>query len=815
MWTLQDALPLYLQGSRLIVLSGATRRGTEGGRLQSYDWHTQTAQWSQPLGGTLKSWGALYGAIVSGERLYLSFVYTPLLPRTGEAGMAVGALKAWNARNGKPVAQAISGVEEWGFGPPACDGKMVYQGLSHHLDARDADTLTAHTWWSDGGNAYPIVAGRQLIIKGWMGSMQSWNLDTHKQNWLSGGPREMRHCLVKDSQGRERLIESSSALDAATGKTVWKCAPSVQGVCVIGAGRLVYMAGARPRGADDRVTGGFYAFDVDTGKLRWKYEQPGLWGTNIIVAQGRVYASSGDGNMYCFAPLHARSARNTASAQKMKRGVLAQKMEPVVLTPRQIYHPEPQYKTGGRNNSSSEQTGYRDVAVTPRVVIIGAYRRGREGVVAFERGTGRELWRRERTEEAGEGDTSRILSNVPDVRPDGGVKGGFGTAPSANAGPQAALKSAAVAAWQYFGTAARQDGSGVVVLKALLPIRNAEERYAGPEEELHGVEAETGRELWQASFAGARREDKPQMVGVYGSVIALAYAEAAYNAKTQRWEPREKGSHAGFLDAFTGQPMASDTPQAKAALKRACVQHGSPLVLFETGPQWPRLLHLDTGIVQSPSKPTGGYANVLGVTVARGVVLVNMDDDFAGHSVWPRYIYGVDGKGGTAWQFPNHLLLPGVDFDLATGKGFTAEKGQIGHDFEDVEQAQVIADSGTVLAISRTPYQAQQRNLTGMQAADGRVLWRKPAGEITILRPWKQGCFALMKSGRLTYIDARTGQQQSCGRLPACDNFLIAGEDLFTVHSDGTVAAYNMPHLTPSVPAPRAYPVTPRRKKKR
>ncbi|MCW3055979.1 MAG: hypothetical protein JWN14_5149, partial [Chthonomonadales bacterium] len=208
----------------------------------------------------------------------------------------------------------------------------------------------------------------------------------------------------------------------------------------------------------------------------------------------------------------------------------------------------------------------------------------------------------------------------------------------------------------------------------------------------------------------------------------------------------------------------------------------------------PRLLHLDTGKAQ-PLPTHSGYSRLVGMTAARGVVLVNMDDDYAGHSVWPHYVYGVDETGKTAWQFPKHILLPGVNFDPATGRGFDGDKSPLGHDFEDVSEAQAVAAAHTVLVTTSTPYQAQQSNLYGLRETDGRVMWRKPANGIHSLRAYKQGCFALMDAGQLIYIDAQTGQRRSCGQLPGSVNILVAGGDLLAVHIDGTITAYDIAHL--------------------
>ncbi len=487
------------------------------------------------------------------------------------------------------------------------------------------------------------------------------------------------------------------------------------------------------------------------------------------------------------------------------------------LVPRQTYRVEAQANLGTRNQSVSEHKARNwSIAVTPRVIAVGLHDYGNQpvGVAAFDRGTGRELWRKERTADAG---TNGSAYHSPALN--GGKLSGTGLfgsdVPGADLTPRLPQTNYARAAWWLTGAVSRQDGSAVIVVISWNPAPNPAGRQPDSEAELHGIEADTGRELWQIPLSESRSEDRSRPIGIYGSVIALVPDDQIYNAKTQRMERREGGNQANFLNAFTGQPILPSTPEGKAALKQACEQYGSSFALSFAMPDRPRLLRLDTGTVQPLDTPRG-YASLVGVTASRGVILVNMDDDYAGHSVWPHYVYGADAAGKQVWQFSTHILLPGMDFDLATGKGFPTEKGQVGRDFEDVAEAQVIAAANTVIVSSSTPYQAQKRKTTGLRATDGRVLWRNPAGAIRFLRPYEWGCFALMESGQLLYIDAQTGQQQSCGKLPDCANFLVAGKEMFTVHSDGTIAAYDLPRLIPPipVPVPRARPVTPRRKKR-
>ncbi len=458
----------------------------------------------------------------------------------------------------------------------------------------------------------------------------------------------------------------------------------------------------------------------------------------------------------------------------LRAGFAAPRQKPpaakAVLVPRQTYRMEAQDKLDTRNQSISEQeTRNWNIAVTPREIIVVSHGHGDQSValVAFDRDTGRQLWRKARPANS---EANELFGN---------------DASGAEIMPRNAQTKQTNVYLQLLGTASRQDGRSVVVLVFAFYDDTQPGKRTTLEYALHCIEADSGREIWRFNL------ENRAPIGVYGSVIALM-----------------NDGHANFLDALTGQPVLLSTPEGKAAIKQAGEQYGTSLAMSFPYPDQPRLLHLDTGMAQN-LQTLRGYANLVGMTANRGVILVNMDDDYAGHSVWPHYVYSVDEMGKSVWRFPTFSLLPGADFDMATGKVFNSAQGQSGRDFEDVLQAQVVAASKMAIVVSGTPYQAQQRKITGLRATDGRVLWRNPSGAIRFLRAYERGCFALMESGQLLYIDAQTGQKQSCGKLPACENFLVAGKDLFTVHSDGAIAAYDMPHLNPPVPvpAPRAHSI--------
>jgi len=425
-------------------------------------------------------------------------------------------------------------------------------------------------------------------------------------------------------------------------------------------------------------------------------------------------------------------------------------------------------------------------------------------VVAFDRSTGQKLWRKERAIEmdasAGEG-----AAPAHDDRQTDGKESFTRSIPLTTRTAQRVQANKLSARWRLIGAATRQDGTGVVVLMNWFPGRSGAKGQIAPQGEMLGIEASTGNPLWNHVLGAARLEEWASPIGIYGSLVALIPPDPARYATTSQAERRENVSQASFLDAFTGKPLSSSsTPEGQAALKHAMDLHGSAFDLTFNDADRPRLLHLDTGKAQVfPAQ--SGYSSLVGMTAARGVVLVNMDDDYAGHSVWPHYVYGVDGMGKTAWQSPKHILLPGVNFDPATGRGFDGDKSPLGHDFEDVSEAQAVAAAHSVLVITSTPYQTQQSNLYRLRDTDGRVLWRKPANGIHSLRTYKQGCFALTAAGQLMYVDAQTGQRRSFGQLAGNPNLIVAGEDLLVIHLDGIIAAYDIARLLKPVSVSKSH----------
>jgi outer membrane protein assembly factor BamB len=306
-WRIAGAAPVYLKGERLILAEEGEENGPS--LLRCYNWRTKTPLWSCSLDGELKRF---VGAVADGK-LYCAF---DLGPQKQEGNRVVIGL---SLADGKRFAR-YQGEREWGDGPPVYDGHDVGYGTGHWLHVLDANTLEPQFAFADGGNCYPIRTGDLLIAKGWLHHINAWNLKTRKAAWQIGGPRDMVHCLTHGKQGKTLLIESSSALDVATGRRVWSV--PVYAWCAAGAGNSVYLAGAGddtdPIGAK---SGGFYGVDARNGRVRWKYERSGLNGVCVIVSGGDLYGLGTDGCLYRFAPL---------SAGTNKRGSLLPAGKPMV-----------------------------------------------------------------------------------------------------------------------------------------------------------------------------------------------------------------------------------------------------------------------------------------------------------------------------------------------------------------------------------------------------------------------------------------------------------------------------------------------------
>jgi hypothetical protein len=306
LWQLSHARAVYLKGPLLVVIHDHE----DGSTLEAWNWKERTLGWSSRIGGLVE---AYWGAVENNRKLICALEYRP--PAQGDSGWGFlkAALRVVDLEDGSIIATWDGGIQEWSVGPPACDGKNVYFGASHWLREYDATTLLPKWGAYDGGNAYPIWTGHMLLVKGWLHVLHGWDIEHRHEIWSGGAPRDLPHCLANGVDGEMLLTESSSVLDISTGKAVSRLIVGrypVYARSTVAAGHFVFVSGMRSYGAK---TGGFYAFEAATGRLRWRYERTGLAGTQIIVSDGRVIGAGSDGFLYSFAPVrntqHKRAKR--------------------------------------------------------------------------------------------------------------------------------------------------------------------------------------------------------------------------------------------------------------------------------------------------------------------------------------------------------------------------------------------------------------------------------------------------------------------------------------------------------------------------
>lgn len=371
-------------------------------------------------------------------------------------------------------------------------------------------------------------------------------------------------------------------------------------------------------------------------------------------------------------------------------------------------------------------------------------------IVAFDRDTGRELWRKE------------------------------GEQPTPKEGQVAFVR------WELVGGAHGASGEVFILRRTTL---------AGPERgpwkpsasELYGLEGHTGKVLWKMALTANAPEDVPEPAGVFGVLVALTYPGWVGGAliSSGRSVPANE-TRVTLLDAFTGKQVNPDTAEGRASWNRADRLAVIPGVR-------PRLLRLDTGTLRTidefSDKWFRGSAWGIGATSNRAVLRVNPDDDGAGHSVWPQYLYSTDESGKKAWQFPARLVFP-MSSDAAAWRNYES-LGQVALD----PKAEIAYALGETNA------------LYGVRVRDGKVLWRKPATALNALAlaPYRGGCFVLTRRGNdavgassfvsLAWVEGRTGKLRWLTRLPMCTGIEVDGEDLFAIANAGKVRAYRCPEL--------------------
>lgn len=302
LWALPDSLPIYLTNRLAIVGIAQPRRNT---RVQAYELPSRRLLWTHDMGGRVLRWE---GAIVFSTHLFLSSMLQPPLDAEKSAAWTGNRadLRVLYTPDGT-VDFSRPGIDPgWSVGPPATDGRNLYYGVSHWFHALNIATLEPQWAVYNGGNAWPMAVKSTVISKGWLHTLQTYDAAnakvSPKMQWVSGAPRDPKHCLAVGPDGATIIVEPSSALDLATGRTVWET--HLVAADTAGAGRLVYVAGTH------KAHGGFYALEGATGKIRWKYERASLSGIALAPVNRGLLALDSKGTLYRFETASKRRRPN-------------------------------------------------------------------------------------------------------------------------------------------------------------------------------------------------------------------------------------------------------------------------------------------------------------------------------------------------------------------------------------------------------------------------------------------------------------------------------------------------------------------------
>jgi outer membrane protein assembly factor BamB len=366
------------------------------------------------------------------------------------------------------------------------------------------------------------------------------------------------------------------------------------------------------------------------------------------------------------------------------------------------------------------------LAATPSTVVVLSETYDSERVVAFDRRTGSELW---------------TVPGDPDSN---------------------AEREDGRAGWTLVGVAVSPTGREVVVLRRSAKgkeLRTSTADSERPYGALIGADAHSGKRLWQVALPTPAVHQAAASVSLVRAVVVLTSQTKPASRARDEWS-------AIAVDAFTGSPVQRPLP-------------GWSMALVQTLAFRPVILSLETlRCVTLPIFSTSGMGPS-GVPVAststRALVLVTTDDDGAGHSVWPKYLYCADPSGKRAWEYPQTLVFPG-----------SSEAGAW-KSYESVIRAEYVPRVGVVIL------ESSRGHLVGAAMQSGRAMWRRPIGDKQVLSmaACDEGCFILFGSASpfqpdrednwIGLVSARTGKLRRIARVPDACRLWFDGSDLFAL----------------------------------
>jgi outer membrane protein assembly factor BamB len=274
-----------------VVVGGVVYFGDLAGKLYAVDVATGAAIWGRTVG-----WCGGAPAVVGG----IVFTATCLSAGVVALDAATGEI-LWSRYTGAGV-----------FGAPAVAYGMVYEGSGDgYVYAWDAKTGTqrwrAPVGHLGAGGVPAAVSGGLVFIGGDNIDFYAFDAFTGELVWTTpvrsytGGATLANGVLYVGT--KDTPPYHLYAIDASTGAKLWsrtvdgsECCGGVHGTPSV-AGGIVYV------GAQD---GNIYAFDADTGGLRWTFQTGGaLFLASPVVANGVVYVGKPD-------TFHALDARTGA-----------------------------------------------------------------------------------------------------------------------------------------------------------------------------------------------------------------------------------------------------------------------------------------------------------------------------------------------------------------------------------------------------------------------------------------------------------------------------------------------------------------------
>lgn len=283
-WTIPQAAALYLDRDVLVLVT--VKQNTI--HIDCYDIRTRQRKWSYPLIPTA------YDLSVTVDH------NTLLCSWYGPNDQGSFTLEQLQLSDGKLLRKSEQ------VGAQAVEGEHFYWGFGHWFHTVDVATLTPQWGFYDGGGD-PVVAGPIVIGHGWGNWATAIDTRTRKKVWRYPVWRDSIHPLLHTSDGHTLILESTNVPVAVTAfavdadRIVWVRRMFCSAAQAAGSGRYAFVPGWHEHlPGQQELRGGFYCLDADTGAERWKYEQPQLYGSAMIINGGCLYGLDAEGYLYRF-----------------------------------------------------------------------------------------------------------------------------------------------------------------------------------------------------------------------------------------------------------------------------------------------------------------------------------------------------------------------------------------------------------------------------------------------------------------------------------------------------------------------------------